>query len=408
MGRVSRRVLWRLGAAVAALALGTGLTLLVVNRGGGRVEEGTTEGELVTQYDQLGQLDDSLAHDGVPTPTGVPLAEDAPGPARPRRGSVLIGWLLEERLAAVPLGRLATATERGDAKFLRAGLVSPVVGVPDVVTVLDGQIYLGATDHTQLVRLRDWRRPEVLSVTRGLGHLPGGYVEFGAIIPWKDRLLVLLEFTGAKSEESETGIVEVDPRRWAVRRARALAGRWGRPEACITADGTLAVKARSDETDKSILDLLDPETMARRASIPLPFPSTSLACAGNDLWIGRLSGPGPDGLVIRSDGSTRGRFRIGGPRKGMGIHQLVYDAGRSRIFGNVPNHRRIFSCSTVSLRCRRSGDLGMGPTEFMLQGDTLFAGDHQSEQIAQVDPDTLRLRGKLKFRGPPKTLTYYP
>lgn len=395
-----------LAACVLLAAAGISVSRWVA--GDGDTVESVADGEGVSQVQRLKDLKKYIkGHEGEPIPLSV---ETGSNPTVRPSGSVIIGWGEEARLVAIPLNRLLRAMADRKPKSLTASVISPLVGTAERggVTVRGQDVFMIATNHTQFVRLRDWRDPETLTVAPTLHARP--QMSYGPFVAWRDSLIVPAQFFGgsATRKTPRTALVEVDPERWTLRRAQIYEDRFGydSPDACITRDGELGfltlVDRNGDDEGEELLDIIDPDTLKRQRSVSIPRFAPNMTCAGDEFWIGHQRGG--DGIIIGSDGRRLGEFRS----DGEGIAQLIYSPKHHRVFGSGGSIREgtVFSCEVATRRCKTSSTIGKGPTDLLVVKDHLFVIAQGSRQIVLLNARNLRLRGRVDFPGTPQGLAY--
>lgn len=381
MGRLSRST-WLVAIAVVGAACSSGDP-------GDIQATGERTGQLSSEPRDLAELKEAAQ----PSPD----IEQSPPAAMLERGSIVIGWLEESRLVALPADRLIKAARR-NARGFKASLVSPVVGAPLEVVARRGELMLGASNHTELVRLRaDWRHPETLGIRRVLRSGEAD-IEYGSLVPGPRQLLVSVGYA------ESVAILDVDLDRWVVRRSRTYSDRSQNfPPACLTSDGTLALlsSARNVPTEPATLDLIDPDTLERRKSITLSGGSPgSLTCAGDELWISDFERP--RGQVFRSSGEKVGSFAW----RGRGSFDIFFFPEERRIYGSDPFANVVYSCRVDTRACQTSPSVGEKPTDLLVVEGHLFVALESSQEIAMLDADTLDVEGRVAFPGSPRTLTY--
>lgn len=347
-------------------------------------------GQVPLQYGGLDALREGR-RDWPPPTFGATVDESV----RPPRGSILVGWLDEARLVAVGLDALlGAAREKGR---LKADLVTPVVGSPDLAAVVDDDVILTASNHRQLVRLRgDWGKPEALSVAPAI-RSGDSILGFGALVRWKNSLLLTVDYFAGGDR---VAVLDVDPIGWAIRRVAIWDDRFGSyPSACLAGDGTLGLLTMAGDGDGR-LDLIDPESLRREASIRVGKLPGGLACANNEFWV--TDAERPAGVILRTNGTRAGSFKW----RGGGSTVVSYSPEHSRVVGTDPYAGVVFSCEVASRRCTTSERIGRKPTSLLILQGKILVCLELSEAIAILDARTLRLEGTAPFPGPPRTLTF--
>lgn len=309
---------------------------------------------------------------------------------RPPAGSLVIGWLEASRLVAVDLNDLLRSATKGSPPAPRRTL-SPVVGAPFAFAVIDSDFLLAATNHKQLVHLHaDWKTVKTISLPSAIGQ-GEGFVAIGSVIPDGGRAWLAVESGDGIS------IAEVDLQRSKVGHYRLFQGRFaGFPRACLTSDRKIAlVWSRG-------LDLINPETLQREAYVQLEGLPSGVACVGNQVWVS-LTEAGR-GWVISSSGARLGSFSW----DGQGSQYLFFESGNDIILGTDQEAGVVFSCAVSSRSCLTSSKVGTKPTDLLRVGNHVLVTLEDSQGIAVLDRDTLRLVGVAKFPGRPRALAYLP
>lgn len=327
---------------------------------------------------ELGQARELERRSGNGVKTGAPPAE-----------SVVIGWFEASRVVAVKLSDLVEAAAGSAKNPLAKKTLSPVVGSPFSFAAVDGGLLLSATNHKQLVRLSaNWKGVETLSMPREIS-AGGSVVAIGSIFTYGERALLAVESGNGIS------IVEVDLRRWSVRRHELFDDRFaGFPRACLTGDGKIALAWSRG------LDLIDLETLEREAFVRLDGLPSGVACVDDEVWVSATENG--HGWVISSVGIQKATFSW----EGRGSQYLLADRTAKAVFGTDQETGVVFKCGVGSRTCETSARIGMKPTDVMSVRGYVVVTLEDSQAVAVLSQSSLREVGLVRFSGRPRALAY--
>lgn len=365
----------------------------------------STEEEIVTAKAQESRLGDLSGRNGSgPEASFDPLYEaQIAGPSGPPDGEaslhrkVVIGELDFSRLLATDIDYLIGAARRNESKMFKADRISTVVGAAISVVAIGDDLVIASTNHAELVLLMsdNWEEPRTLALAPLLrsGEAP---LNFGTLLHWKGSVIVPVGF-------GETvALVKVDLERWALGAHRRYPDRFeSLPPACLTSDGVLALAVKSVEDWSSRLDLLNPDTLERRGTVPLPGSRGGVACIEDQIWT--TDSDSSDGQVFLSSGRAVGSFVWNGRRDAF---ELIADPSQGKIFGSDRAAGVVFACAVRDRACQTSARVGRKPTNLLVHGESLFITLEQSSAVGLLDARSLTLLGRAGFPGTPRTLTY--
>lgn len=299
-----------------------------------------------------------------------------------------VGVLQEGLILEAPLSYYREQSSREQRRF-EARRASPFVGGAWTTAMHGRDLLLVATNHAELVRLRDdWETVDTMLPFEGPNKaLPD--VGYGSLLVDGDTLWV------SYSIGRHVGISEIDLAEWRVTRQQVYADRFAAfPQACFLNPDQLAL------VTTGVVSVIDRATLTEQHVTELE--GNGLACVDGSAWVSDFDEP--RGWTVTADGSVSGTFSW----QGDGSTTLAYSRDHGRVFGTDPTANRVFSCDVNTRDCSVGNEVGDKPTSLLIDGDTVYVTEELSEAVALVRADDLSLIGRVRVPGFPRTLTIVP